>query len=139
MNRLKLLFVEDENDIRDVVGVALSLDQQIEVTAFDSGREALAAINARGEVYHFALLNLRLPMMSGIELHERLRAIPGMGDLRSILITAALRDLDIASLAEKGIAGIIAKPFDPLTLASDIRALFEEHAEGSEATIVTKA
>lgn len=125
MARIKLLFVEDEPDIRHVVELAIQLDPEFELTTIDNGVDAITSIEQSGKAFHFALLNLRLPHISGIELHERLRLLPGMENLVTAIITASVRQAEVDALKRSDIAGYIAKPFDPLTLSQKIRALLQ--------------
>lgn len=127
-DKLTILFVEDEADIRDIVTIAMQADENIELVCFTSGVEALDALTHSGQTFHCALLNLRLPFMTGIELHEQLRQLPGMADLRTALITASVRPNDVDAYRRADIAGIISKPFDPMTLPQTVRGLLKPGA-----------
>ncbi len=122
---MKLLYVEDEPDIRDVATISVMLDRTIEMTAFETCRAALATLRSDPQDFRFALLDLRLPTMTGVELHNELRTLPGMAGLQSVLITAAPETVTDEMLDTPGIVGVISKPFDPLTLARDVRSLFD--------------
>ena len=124
METIKLLFVEDEPDIRTIVQRAIELDPGIMVTTFKSGIEALEAVEKTGDIFEFALVNLRLPHMSGIEFFERLRMLPGLDNIVGALITASVRDAEVASYKRAGIHGYIAKPFDPVGLSREIRSIY---------------
>lgn len=124
METIRLLFVEDEIDIRMIVNRAIKLDPGIVATTYKTGVEALDAIEQNGDVFDFALINLRLPYMSGIEFFERLRMLPGMDNIIGALITASVRDSEVASYKRAGMHGYIAKPFDPVSLSKQIRSIY---------------
>ncbi len=130
MARLRLLFVEDECDISDVIGLALSLDPAIELHSFASSLEALDAVRSGQIPCQHALLDMRIPGMTGLELHHAIRQLPNMANLQSILITSALECVTDAVLRQPGIAGAIAKPFDALRLAQTVRRLFSAQVVG---------
>lgn len=120
---IELLFVEDEHDIKYIVELALSCDEGISITSFGSGREALSSLQESFKIFDFALLNMRLPEMTGVELHRSLRNLVGLRNLRTALITASLTRIDRCHFEAEGIVDVIEKPFDPLTLAATIRRL----------------
>ena len=124
METIKLLFVEDEADIRLIVRKAVELDPGIIMSTFNSGVEALDAIETDGLIFDFALLNLRLPYMSGIEFFERVRLLPGMDTIIGALITASVRDAEVAAYKRSGLHGYISKPFDPVSLSKQIRSIY---------------
>jgi CheY-like chemotaxis protein len=71
------------------------------------------------------LIDNSLPDMDGIELARVIREQhPGLHE-RLAFFTAAVRDQDVERFLEAGARGIIRKPFDPLTLGSDVRRLLE--------------
>jgi two-component system, OmpR family, response regulator len=122
---INVLFVEDEPDIRFVVESALARDAAITVQSFSGGVDALEWIERTGTVFNFALLDFRLPFMTGIEFHERLQMLPGYRQIRTALITASLSKTEKAFYERAGIRSWISKPFDPLTLAQRVREIFE--------------
>ncbi|WP_081628135.1 response regulator [Sphingobium indicum] len=65
--QLKILFVEDEPGIRTIVALALGRDSDFSLTTYASGVEALKDIERSSHSFDFALLNMRLPSMAGIE------------------------------------------------------------------------
>lgn len=125
LNIIKVLFVEDEPDIRFIVELSMKMDQDIEFISFEDGLSALSYISETGDIFDFALLNLQLPHMTGIELYQRLRVLPGFENIASAMITGSIRDAEIVAYKSAGIKGHIGKPFDPLTLASEIRRIYD--------------
>jgi DNA-binding response OmpR family regulator len=126
---INVIFVEDEPDIRSIVEMAMQLDNSICYKSFADGRSALAFASESRQHFDMALLNFRLPYMTGIELHRQLRLIPILSNIVTTLITAHVLEDDIAIYKSTGIAGYISKPFNPVTLAMQLRAIYEENTE----------
>lgn len=124
---IKLLLVEDDNDIREVLTLALHLDSDIQLMSYGSGEAALADIRERQLSFDIALLDYRLPGMTGIELHKALRQLPACANLTTVMITASLGKEYVALFQAENIAGLISKPFDVLSVASEVRALTQPH------------
>ena len=122
MTALSILYVDDDPDIRTIVALALSIDPEITVRLAASAAEALAAL-AQGIPPDVALLDVMMPDMDGAALVERLRATPATATLPVVFVTARARAADIRRYREQGAIGVIPKPFDPVTLAREIRAL----------------
>ncbi|GAA4219081.1 response regulator [Sphingomonas endophytica] len=117
---LRLLLVDDDPDIRTIVTLALGLDPAMTLVAVGTPDEALAAI-AAGPPFDAALLDVTMPVMDGPALLGAVRAI--VPDLPVIFMTAHSRAHELVALYAAGARGVIVKPFDPLTLAVQVRAL----------------
>lgn len=126
IGKLRLLVVEDDEDIREVISVGLHLDPEIEVLDFETPMDALQTLGRDPRPPRFALLDIGLPGMSGVELHQELRKLPGLSDLRTVLITAAASEIVDAALNSDGIVGVVSKPFDVLVLARGLRQMFDD-------------
>lgn len=122
MTRLVLLYVDDDDDIRTVVTMALSLDPDITLRVAASGEEALTAI-AAGLRPDAVVLDVMMPGMDGPALLERLRRLPPTATTPVIFMTARGRQADVDFYRARGAAGVIVKPFDPITLAERVRLL----------------
>lgn len=122
MTPLKLLYVDDDSDIRTIVEMALTLDPGIEARTAPSGRDAIAIV-AGGWHPDVFVLDVMMPDMDGPATLRALRELPGMGTTPALFMTAKARDADIAGYRTEGAAGVIRKPFDPLMLATEIRTL----------------
>jgi two-component system, OmpR family, response regulator len=124
-DRLKVIYVDDEPDIRTIVEMALGLDPDLDLRIAETGRNALDIL-ARGFVPDIALLDLMMPEMSGRDVLARLRAMPHFAELPIVFVTASARQADVDRYLDEGADGVITKPFDPLTLARKVR---EHHAQ----------
>ena len=115
----KVLYVDDEPDIREVATMALELDPELEIRSCGSGEEALRiAAEWRPDL---VLLDVMMPGMDGPTTLARLRGLADVGDTKVVFITARAQSIDVDRLQNLGAQGIIAKPFDPLSLADQGR------------------
>lgn len=121
-DRLKVIYVDDEEDIRTIIEMALSLDPELDVRIAASGRQAIETL-AGGFSPDIALLDMMMPEMSGQELLAHLRAMPELADLPIVFITASARQADIDRYLNEGADDVITKPFDPLSLAARVREI----------------
>ncbi|RPF70988.1 response regulator [Aurantiacibacter spongiae] len=118
---IRVMYVDDEPDIREIAEISLSLDPGFEVRTANGGEAALAlAAEWRPDV---ALLDVMMPGMDGPELLSRMRAEPALADLPVIFVTARAQKTELQTFATLDAKGIIAKPFDPMTLSSQVREL----------------
>lgn len=120
MTPLSILYVDDDPDIRHIVGLSLSLDPTVTAAFAASGEEALALL-AGGFLPGVAVLDVMMPEMDGLTLLDRIRADPATAAIPILFMTARAREADILAYQARGAAGVIVKPFDPLSLASAIR------------------
>lgn len=122
MSVLDLLHVDDEDDIREVAAYALEIDPEIALTSAASGAEALSRLE-NGLRPDVILLDVMMPGMDGPGTLQRLRQIDGLTATPVIFMTARVQNEERERYLDLGAVGVIQKPFDPLTLAQDVRAL----------------
>jgi CheY-like chemotaxis protein len=120
---LRLLYVDDEPDIREVVQFALDLDPGIEVRAYSAGADALAALGAETWRPNVILLDVMMPDMDGPTTLLRMRGVAGLEATPAIFITARAQPHERQAFLDRGAIGVVTKPFDPMSLAKEIRAL----------------
>lgn len=125
---MKILYVDDEADIRVIVGMALRLDPGLDVKMAESGPAALRLLDASAWTPDLALIDMMMPEMSGGEVLAALRQRAGLERLPVLFVTASARRDDIRAWLDLGANGVLTKPFDPMTLASVVRARFAEIA-----------
>ncbi|WP_020185145.1 response regulator [Methylopila sp. 73B] len=125
---MRILYVDDEADIREIVGMSLGLDPDITVETVSSGAEALAAVDAR--LPDVILLDVMMPDMDGPTTLFRLRERPDTREVPVVFMTARTQGREIERFKTLGALGVIAKPFNPITLASDLRALLAQALRG---------
>ena len=120
----RILYIEDENDIRKVAQLALEMVGKFSVTACGSGKEALAAFG--NQHFDLVLLDVMLPEMDGPEILRSLRSEPGGKNLPAVFMTAKVQPHEIAALKGLGALDVIPKPFDPMKLPETIRSIWTE-------------
>ena len=114
---MKLLYVEDEADIREIAEFALE-DEGFDILFCESGERALEQANDfQPEVI---LLDVMMPGMDGPTTLKNLREIPGLQTTPVIFLTAKVQPNEIQDFIAMGAVDVIPKPFDPMTLAEQI-------------------
>ena len=121
MSRGRLLLVDDDDDIRAIARMSLTRVGGWEVVPAASAGEAEAA--ARAQAPDVVLLDVMMPDVDGPATLERLR--PLIGDAPVVFLTAKTQQADLERLKRLGAAGVIAKPFDPMTLPGEVDALVD--------------
>jgi CheY-like chemotaxis protein len=119
-----VLHIEDDPDIRAIAELALVTVGGLEVTQSASGAEAIVAAAER--IPDLLLLDVMMPDMDGPETLRRLRSLPGMGLIPAVFMTAKAQPGEISRYHALGAIGVIPKPFDPLTLADEVRKLWDQ-------------
>ena len=122
---ITLMHVDDEPDIREVAAMALELDPEISLTSMASGEAALEQLSA-GARPDVILLDVMMPQMDGPGVLSALRRIEGLDETPVIFMTARAQSGEIDRFKALGAIGVITKPFDPMTLASQVRDLLAE-------------
>lgn len=118
---MHVLYVDDEPDIREIAELALGFDPAFTVATAPSGEVALAMLATR--VPDVALLDVMMPGMDGPSLLARMREDARLARVPVIFVTARAQKSELQNFATLDACGVIAKPFDPLTLAAQVRAL----------------
>jgi CheY-like chemotaxis protein len=119
MYPFRILHVDDEPDIREVVEMSLSLDPGFTVRSCESGQEALS--EAVEWAPDMILCDVMMPVMDGPATLARLRERPQTAKIPVIFMTARAQRRELEHFKELGAAGVICKPFDPMTLPGEIR------------------
>lgn len=119
----KILYAEDEPDIQAVAKVALEMVGGFNVLICDSGADALTQVT--GFAPDLILLDVMMPGMDGPSTLQKLRANPATAAIPVIFLTAKVRTAEVLQYQKMGALNAIAKPFDPMTLANDIRKFWD--------------
>ncbi len=129
MNIQKVLLVDDDANIRIIAEITLADIGNWQVVLADSGVSAIEA--AKQEKPDLILLDVMMPGMDGPTTLEKLQeCLDPMPPV--IFLTAKVQSAEMLHYQSLGAAGVIRKPFDPVTLPDEIRALLEEAQMGSE-------
>jgi two-component system, OmpR family, response regulator len=122
---VKVLIVDDEPDIRRIARLSLVRLGGMEVVEAANGDEALAA--AAAEKPDAVLLDVMMPGRDGPSTLAALRADAATASIPVVFLTAKVMAEEVERLRAIGAAGVLTKPFDPLTLAADLRSALEGH------------
>ncbi|MDB5738882.1 MAG: hypothetical protein JWO65_2550 [Sphingomonas bacterium] len=125
---LRILCVDDDPDIRTIALMALALDPAIDARGAATAAEGLAMLVIDEWRPHVILLDVMIGAMSGPEMLGRMRQSAALADIPVIFMTARAGTVAMAEYRLLGVAGVIVKPFDPIHLAGEVRALLERNA-----------
>jgi CheY-like chemotaxis protein len=120
MNAVRILHVDDEPDIREIVEMSLGLNPDFEVRTCACGADAIA-VAAEWSPF-LILLDVMMPGMDGPTTLAHLRKDPRTADIPVLFMTARAQARELQQFIALGAQGVISKPFDPMTLAFSVRS-----------------
>jgi CheY-like chemotaxis protein len=115
-----ILIIDDEDDIREVAALSLEATAGWEIITASSGADGITAAANPKHRPHAILMDVMMPGMDGPTTFRRMQQNPDIANIPVILLTAKVQGVDQRRFADLGVAGVLFKPFDPLTLAADI-------------------
>jgi len=118
---VKVLIVDDEPDIRRIAKLGLSRVGKMDVVEATNGTEALA--RAKEDHPDAVLLDVMMPGLDGPSTLALLREDPATSAIPVVFLTAKAIAAEVDRLKSLGAAGVLTKPFDPMTLARELRAV----------------
>ncbi|HEY9657262.1 MAG TPA: response regulator [Allocoleopsis sp.] len=118
MSNRKVLIVDDEARLRELVQACLEDLAGWETLTAASGKASLQILAT--ESVNAILLDVSMPGMDGVAVYEQLQSNPTTQMIPVILLTAKVLPSDRARFAQMGIAGVISKPIEPMTLVEEI-------------------
>lgn len=119
----RILYVEDEPDIQAVAKLALEAVGGFTLEVCSSGQEAIDKAEAFAP--QLMLLDVMMPEMDGPTTMKTLREIPALANVPAVFMTAKVQPQEVKEYKAQGAVEVIAKPFDPMTLASDINEIWQ--------------
>ncbi len=122
---LKILHVEDDPDILEIAKLSLETIGGFEILQCSSGKRALEEVHAF--MPDLFLFDVMMPEMSGDTLYKKIKEMPEFKNIPTIFMTARAQASDISGLKALGALDVILKPFDPMALPDQIRAIVAEH------------
>lgn len=122
---VRILYVDDEPDIRMIVEFALEDEQGLTLRLCASGTEALAMVTDYQP--HLVLLDVMMPSMDGPTTLQQMQQIPVLANTLFAFMTAKVQAHEVADLKSLGAVAVIAKPFDPMTLADQVWQIIRHH------------
>ena len=117
----RILIVDDDDAIREVAQTSLELVGGWQVDCASSGADALSI--ARQNQPDAILLDVMMPAMDGPTTFGRLQADPRTRSIPVVLLTAKVQGSERRRWESLGVAGVLAKPFDPMTLPKEVAEL----------------
>lgn len=121
----RILYAEDEPDIQAVAKLALEMVGGFTVQICNNGADALEKVT--GFAPDLILLDVMMPGMDGPSTLQRLRADPATSNIPVIFLTANVQASEVARYQALGALDVIAKPFDPMSLAAQVRQIWGQH------------
>ncbi|MCL1465109.1 response regulator [Argonema galeatum] len=118
MRPKRILVIDDEEDIREIAQFSLETMGGWEVITAAGGSEGLAL--ALTQAPDVILLDVMMPDMDGPTLFEKLQANIATQHIPVILLTAKVQAAEQRRFVQLGVKAVIAKPFDPMTLATQL-------------------
>lgn len=113
-----VLLVDDDDDIREVAQLSLELGAGWSIITARSGEEGIAL--ARDHTPDAILLDVMMPLLDGPATLARLRADERTRNIPVVFLTAKARPSEHERLTGLGVAGVLSKPFDPMTLPRQV-------------------
>jgi CheY-like chemotaxis protein len=120
MNSLmrRILIIDDEDDIREVAALSLEATAGWQILTASSGTAGIEIATA--EQPDAILMDVMMPGVDGPSTFASMQQNPAVAHIPVLLLTAKVQGVDQRRFAGLGLAGILFKPFDPLTLARQI-------------------
>ncbi|MGA7806458.1 response regulator [Bradyrhizobium sp.] len=123
MAAIRVLHIDDEADLREIIEISLGLDPTFAIRSCESGPEGMVvAAEWNPDVI---LLDVMMPVMDGPATLAALRGDPSTAGIPVIFMTARAQARELDRLRALGAIGVIAKPFDPMTLAAAVRTYLQ--------------
>jgi CheY-like chemotaxis protein len=114
----RILIIDDEDDIREVASLSLEATAGWKVLTASSGAQGIEMA-----IFHqpdAVLMDVMMPGVDGPTTFHQMQQIPSIAHIPVLLLTAKVQGVDKRRFADLGVAAILFKPFDPLTLADQI-------------------
>jgi len=121
---LKVLIIDDEDDVRSIASMSLGMVGQMDVVEASSGGEGIAA--AQREQPDVILLDMMMPGMDGLSTIKLLKSNTATSSIPVIFLTAKAMTSEIETLKQAGALGVITKPFNPMMLTRDVQQLLAQ-------------
>lgn len=130
---IKILLVDDEQDILEIIGYNLS-QEGCQVFTASNGREAVE--KAQKELPNLIILDVMMPEMDGMEACEHIRRIPALQNTIITFLTARGEDYSQVAGFDAGADDYITKPVKPKVLVSKVKALLRRVKEEVQGDIL---
>ena len=126
-----ILIIDDEDDIREVAALTLEATAGWRVSTADSGAAGIA--KAMSEQPEAILMDVMMPGKDGPTTFREMQEMPGISHIPVLLLTAKVQGVDQRRFANLGVAAVLFKPFNPMTLAQQIAEALNWQPEAAAA------
>jgi DNA-binding response OmpR family regulator len=123
MNKRRILLIDDEETIQEVVQVGIEIEAGWQVEIASSGIEGINL--AQTQQPDAILLDVMMPDMDGISTLSNLKANTKTCSIPVIFLTAKTQAVEKDRLQSLGVVDVITKPFNSMTLASQIARILD--------------
>lgn len=120
----KILVVDDDTDILEIVKLALSTVGNFSIETCTSGKEALEKVGSIKP--QLILLDVMMPDMDGPTTLKKIKENPELSKVPIIFLTAKVQTHEIEQFKKLGAIDVIPKPFDPMTLSETVASIWSE-------------
>lgn len=120
----RVLYVEDDLDIQEIARLALEAVSGFTVHICTSGEAAVR--EAADFAPDLVLLDVMMPGMDGPSTLVALRAQPELANTPVVFMTAKVQPSEVVHFRSLGALDVIAKPFDAMSLGTQLRAIWEQ-------------
>ena len=114
----RILIIDDEDDIREVASLSLEATAGWKVLTANSGAQGIELATTHQP--DAILMDVMMPGMDGPTTFRKMQQTPAIAHIPVLLLTAKVQGIDKRRFADLGVAAVLFKPFDPLTLADQI-------------------
>ena len=123
MAHARVLVIDDEPDILEISRIALETVGGFEVSVCSSGKKLLELL----PVFEpdLVIIDVLMPDMTGPEVFAEIRRRPEYNAVPVVYLTGVIQEEELADLRKTGVADVILKPFDPMTLADRINHVWK--------------
>ncbi len=119
----RIMLVEDEPDIQLIARLALEAIGGFTLAVCDSARHALEVAPSWSP--DLIMLDVMMPGIDGVTTFKKMQENPQLAKVPIIFMTAKARSSEVIIYKEMGALGVVAKPFDPMTLAEKVKAIWD--------------
>lgn len=118
---MKVLIIDDEEDIRSIASMSLGILGGIDVIEADGGEEGIS--KAASENPDAILLDMMMPGLDGPSTLARLQENEATKNIPVVFLTARAMSSEMERLKQMGATGVLTKPFDPTELANQLKQI----------------
>jgi len=125
---MKVLLVDDQEDIRKIGRLSLEAVGKHQVLVASNAAEALELARSRPDLI---LMDMMMPGRDGLSALAELRETPELRSIPVLFMTAKVQRGEVEHYLRAGAAGVIQKPFDPMTLPFEIEKILRARRRSS--------